>query len=80
MESQTGTLTFVRSRGSPTRSGRRSSNFCDSLQQAVSRLTGSNFGFLLRKDYRLVKRSARRATDSHNRNVLQSATVIGVRI
>jgi hypothetical protein len=48
MELRTITLTFVLSRGSPTRSGIRSSTFCDSLQQAVSRLTGSNLGFLPR--------------------------------
>jgi hypothetical protein len=55
MELRTGTLTFVRSRGCPNRSESRSFNFCDSLQQAVSCLTGSNSGFLPRKEHRLME-------------------------
>ena len=54
MELRTGTLAFVHGRGSPTRFD---SQFCTdnhSVQQAVSRLTGANSGFLPRKDHRLM--------------------------
>lgn len=53
MELRTSALTFVRGRGSATPSESRFLTFNDSVQQAVSSLTGSNFGFFPRKDHRL---------------------------
>lgn len=49
------TLTFVRWLSAGLRSESQFFNLCVSLQQAASRLTGSNFGFLPRKDHGLIK-------------------------